>query len=73
VNLKIKVKDKNLTHPNESTPGESRARHKGIDGYRYHHHQTPHGVIQTTLLKYSKSTTKNFDLDVRDHHSQEPT
>jgi len=40
VNPKIKVKDMNLTQPNESTPGKSKARLKEIDGYRYHHHQS---------------------------------
>jgi len=35
------MKDMNLTRPHESTPGELRARFKGIDRYRYHHHQTP--------------------------------
>jgi len=73
MNPEMKVKDMNLTDPNESAPGESRARLKAIDGYRYHHHQAPQGFIKTWLLRYSKSTTKKFDLYLRDHHSKEPT
>ena len=63
----------NLTHPNESTPGESRARLKGINGYKFHDHQTLQGFFQTMLLRYNKCTTKKFDLDLGGHHSKEPT
>jgi len=38
-----------------------------------HHHQTPQGFIQTKLPRYNKSTTKEFDLDLKEHHSKEPT
>ena len=38
-----------------------------------HHHQTPQGFSQIKLHIYSTSTTKEHDLDLKDHPSKKPT
>jgi len=63
----------NLTHPNESTLGEIRTRLKGIDRYRKSLPPNSSRVHPNCAPRYSKSTTKEFDLDLGEHHSKEPT
>jgi len=44
----------------------------GLMDTENHHHQSPQGFFQINLYRYNKNTTK-YDLDLKDHHSKEPT